>query len=219
MHQGLWNSMPFFQTLNSILMKNTIFLLLFIFSFVAHAQDDNTLFKINLSPELKPYTTGYMNSAGDTIIPIGKYKYCFTQVFKEIAVVGLKEKPGFYAINRDENVLFEVHEYDNGPDIIKDGLFRIILNNKVGYSNTKGEIVIKPHFDAALPLKKGYAPVCIGGYDEKKGDYSVRVGGKWGIIDKTGKVIIDTRYNAIRILNNGKAKVKMNDKWSFISLE
>ena len=95
--------------------------------------------------------TGYINSAGDTIIPYGKYEYCFNEFFVHYTIVLLKNEVGVrpVAIDRKENILFEVMWFDNGPDWIEDGLFRIIKDENIGYANEKGEIVIKPQFACA----------------------------------------------------------------------
>jgi hypothetical protein len=186
---------------------------------IAKAQDD-VLTRVSTSIEMEPYTTGYMNSAGDTIIPIGKYSYCFTDVFDKIAIVGIKNQAGFYAIDRTEKVLFQVHGYDNGPDYVKDGLFRIIKNNKTGYSNMNGEIVIQPKFDEALPFKNGYAVICIGGKQQKEDEHKKRVGGKWGYINTSGKYVVQPIYESARsVKENGEAKVMKNGEWITIQVK
>ncbi len=170
---------------------------------------DNVLIKVSTSVEITPFTEGYINRSGDTIIPIGKYSYCFTEEFDNIAFVGIKGLPGVYAINRKEDVLFRVATLDNGPDPVNDGLFRIIKNNKTGFANMKGEIVIQPYFDSALPFKDGFAVVCVGGKDEKDGDYTLHVGGKWGLVNTVGEVVVEPKYNGIHLLGNGYAKVRI----------
>ena len=174
---------------------------------------DNVLIRISTSKELEPFTEGYINSSGDTIIPIGKYIYCFTEKFDKIAFVGIKGLPGFYAIDRNENILFRIHTYDNGPDPLNDGLFRIIKNNKTGFANMDGQIIIQPQFDFALPFRDSFAVVCVGGRDEKDGEYSMRVGGKWGLINTSGKEILEPAYDDIQILEDGKIRVKKDGEW------
>ena len=55
-----------------------------------------------------------------------------------------------------------------------DGLFRIVENNKHGYIDKAGKIVIPPQFDDAGPFADGVATVAIGekiGYVDKSGKY------------------------------------------------
>ena len=67
---------------------------------------------------------GYVNIKGEVIIPFGKYPVCFTDTLKNFAVVYAKGK-GFIGIDRNENILFNVYEIDNGPDYPSEGAFRI----------------------------------------------------------------------------------------------
>lgn len=175
---------------------------------------ENTLNKISSSIEIEPFTTGYINNSRDTIIPIGKYSYCFTEVFDKIAFVGINGLPGVYAINKKEDVLFRVATLDNGPDPVNDGLFRIIKNNKTGFANLEGEIVIQPSFDSALPFRDGFAVVCVGGNDEKDGDYTLHVGGKWGLVNTSGEVVIELKYDGIQLLENKNVKVRMGGSYN-----
>ena len=99
---------------------------------------------------------GYVNVKGDTIIPPGKYSYCYTDTFKNFAIVS-KENTGIIGINRKEEVLYNVFIYDNGPDYLAEGYFRILKNNKMGYADSNGNIVIKPIYGCALPFEKGIA--------------------------------------------------------------
>jgi hypothetical protein len=102
---------------------------------------------------------GYKNQVGDTVIQLGKYNFCFTDTFRIYAIVADKNF-GFVAIDRQQNVLYNIFPFDNGPDYASDGLFRIIKDNKIGYANEEtGKVVIKPQFDCAFPFENGVAKV------------------------------------------------------------
>ena len=79
-------------------------------------------------------TYGYKNLKGDIVISAGTYSFCFTDTFSTYAIVALPRK-GFVAIDRKENILYTVFPFDNGPDYVKDGLFRIMKDDKIGYAN------------------------------------------------------------------------------------
>ena len=125
-------------------MKNlkllTIIVLLFSIN-CTKGSDNDKLKLISMTKEIAPYTTGYINSKGDTIIPIGKYVYCYTEVFDKIAIVLPKGAKDFIAIDRNEKELFKVLVMDNGPDIVREGMFRIKLNDKIGFANMEGNII------------------------------------------------------------------------------
>ena len=86
---------------------------------------------------------GYMNLQGDTVIAAGKYVMCFTDTIKTFGIVTDKEL-GIIGINQAGEILFNVFNYDNGPDYISEGLFRIVEDGKIGYANQTGNIMIKP---------------------------------------------------------------------------
>jgi hypothetical protein len=130
----------------------------------------------------------YLNSVGDTVIPLGKYSFCFTEVFDKYAIVSFPGK-GFVGIDRKENIIFRVYAFDNGPDYPADGLFRITDNGKIGYADTLGNIIVKPLYDGAYPFEKGIAKVGYGCLSKTDGEHSWWVGGKWFRIDKKGNII------------------------------
>ena len=138
-------------------------------------------------------TYGYKNQNGETIIPFGKYSICFTDTFRTYAIVA-KPKFGFVAIDRQENILYQIFPFDNGPDYPSEGLFRILQKGKIGFADSAtGKIVIEPQFSCAFPFEKGVAKVsgnCIEKKD-KDGEHSTWVSDNWYYIDKTGDLPID----------------------------
>ncbi len=134
------------------------------------------------------FRQGYLNQNGDTIIPFGKYKMCFTDTIKTFGVV-VDENSRFIAIDKSENILFEVFKYDNGPDYFSEGLIRIVRNGKIGYANEQGEIVIEPQYDCAWPFANGKASVSNNCKIEKDGEHEIWTSENWIKIDKKGKVI------------------------------
>lgn len=132
---------------------------------------------------------GYKNSNGDTIIPLGKYAMCFTDTFKTYAIV-VKSNAGFVAIDRKENVLYEIFPFDNGPDYPSEGLFRIVENNKIGYADsTSGKVVIKPQFDCAWPFENGVAKVSNDCKTQTEKEHSFWLSDHWFYVDKKGKKV------------------------------
>lgn len=80
------------------LLKSIFISLIFSFvSYISFAQS-----KINFLPRVEDKTKhgyGYVNSKGDTVIPIGKYDFCFTEKFYKFAIVSLPGK-GIVGINQ-----------------------------------------------------------------------------------------------------------------------
>lgn len=132
---------------------------------------------------------GYKDLKGDIIIPLGKYSFCFTDTFKTYAIVAIPHK-GFVAIDRQENILYNVFPFDNGPDYLSDGLFRILINDKIGYADSAtGQIIIKPQFACAWQFENGIAKVSKDCKTQSDGEHSTWLSKSWFYIDRTGKRI------------------------------
>lgn len=190
---------------------NIIITILLVFiSMNIYAQDDKLYIYYHPNLEALDATLGYVDSSGKVIIPAGKYPYLFTDVFDKIAFVLLKDKKGVYAIDRSEKILFQVCSFELGPDIISNGLFRIIENGKIGFANMNGEIVIKPNWGGIFPFQEnGLAIFCEKGnwiwIDKEHRKFS---GGKWGAMDTKGNIIIPAMYD------DGKENyLKKDEKW------
>jgi hypothetical protein len=131
--------------------------------------------------------SGYKNQNGEIAIAPGRYAVCFTDTFRTYAIVA-KPEVGYVAIDRQENIMYKIFPFDNGPDEPADGLFRILVNNKIGYADAaSGEVVIKPQFDCAWPFENGIAEVSIDCKALPDGEHSIWVSDNWFYIDKTGK--------------------------------
>lgn len=159
---------------------------------------------------------GYADENGQMIIPLGKYKYCYTEKFDKIAFVGFADREGIYAIDRNENVLFKVFISDNLPDLIKDHTFKIEHNGKIGFADTSGKVIISPQFDAAWPFQEGFAGVSTGGTEKQTGNYKIYTG-KWKFINMKGMPIHSEEYDDLRPFTNGTALVMKNGKWGKIN--
>ena len=171
-------------------------LLLFI-SMNIYAQDDKLYIYYYPNFEDVDATLGYVDSSGKVVIPAGKYPYIFTAEFDKIAFVLLKDRKGVYAIDRNEKILFQVCSYEIGPDIVSNGLFRIIENGKIGCANMNGEIVIKPRFQFVYPFQEnGFAIFCENGTWSMLDKYIPVIKGKWGVINRQGVVVIPATYDS-----------------------
>lgn len=166
-------------------MKKYLFLLLICVSFFSckNEKSDYLLLKYNELQE--PY---YVNSNDEVIIPVGKYSYCFTDTFENMAIV-YDTIRGFVGIDRSEKILFDIFIYDNGPDYVVEGLFRIVKNGLIGYANLDGEIVIEPKYKCAYPFENGKAEVSLDCQEDEMGEHTMWVGGTWITIDKEGKEV------------------------------
>jgi hypothetical protein len=145
---------------------------------------------INLYPITKGNLWGYIDQTGKTII-----------------------KPQFYSAGQ-----------------FSDGLAAVRFNGRYGYIDQNGKCPIEPKYDLALPFQNGIAKIFIDGkpfFIDKTGKiifvhnfktlssfgyntYSIVItqNDKYGVIDKSGKLIIDTVFKQINPFIDGLAIVQ-----------
>jgi hypothetical protein len=139
------------------------------------------------------HTYGFKSLHGKVVIPAGKYDLCFTDTFRTYAIV-LLPHVGFVGIDRKEEILYTVFPFDNGPDYVQDGLFRITKAGKIGYADAvTGKIVIQPQFACAWPFKNGEAKVSMQCETKSLGEHSTWISNKWFYIDKKGRTVKGVR--------------------------
>ena len=119
-------------------------------------------------------------------------------------------------------------------------LVRIFVDDdhKYGYIDTTGKQVIAPMFDDAYPFSSGLALVSMDKrlyYIDTTGNIVIDIDpyaarpfsgelafvrekeGRWGCIDKTGKFVIDYRYNMVGNFLQGIAAVRWGEYWGYIT--
>lgn len=88
----------------------------------------------------------------------------------------------------------------------KPNLFPIVQDEKVGYINQQGEVVISPRFRLGFPFSEGLALVCIEADD------------KCGFIDQTGKVVIPADFKQATRFSDGLAAIQVANKIGYIDM-
>ena len=76
-------------------------------------------------------------------------------------------------------------KYEEASDFFDNGLACIQINGKWGFIDKTGEFVTPPQFSG------------VNGFSFNKGYISVSKGAKIGIMDDSGKIIIEPLYNRI----------------------
>lgn len=135
----------------------------------------------------------YVDAKGDTIIPFGQFAYFGTDTLIHFANV--LEYPNDstrgrqIAIDRNQNILFDIVMFDNGPDAFSEGLLRVLRNGKMGYANRFGQIVIPCIYDFARWFENGQAEVTLKAKEFIDGEHKRVVSDEWFKIDKNGNRI------------------------------
>lgn len=133
----------------------------------------------------------FVNIQGDTIIHFGNFAYFGTDTLNFFANVLLHPNDSTYGrwvgIDRNENILFDLVSFDNGPDYFNEGLVRVQRNGKMGYANDKGEVVIPCQYAFARWFDNGVAEVTLEAKEYLDMDDHPRVeSDSWFEIDKQG---------------------------------
>lgn len=137
-------------------------------------------------------TCGYKNLNGDLVIP-DKYSFCYTDTLHNYAAVADPQK-GWIAIDKNDFPLYQIFVYDNGPDYESEGLFRIIIDELIGYADFQtGKIIIAPQYRCAYPFEGSSAKVAVNCRKIPSGEYTTWQSDYWYFINKEGKRIVNTR--------------------------
>jgi hypothetical protein len=159
-----------------------------VYSYISNYQNGRALFAG--TAENGRYLYGFLNKQGKEVIPL-KYESA-TDFNGGKAVVKVAE--GKYDLIDLNGKTLE--SFSNAfVGALSEGLmaFQQEAGGKFGYLNEKGEVVIEPSFTGAQTFKNGRAVVNI---DETFF--------KYGLIDHTGKYIIEPIYNDISLLGENR---------------
>ncbi|HLF44938.1 MAG TPA: WG repeat-containing protein [Chitinophagaceae bacterium] len=84
------------------------------------------------------------------------------------------------------------------------GIYKVVKNNKYGYADEKGKLIIPLIYDDGMSFSEGRAGVMI----EKK----------WGFIDSAGNEIVKPLYTEVYSFHEGLAVVAKEESFGFIDL-
>ena len=182
-----------------------IILLLSILSFFSINSYCQKKFKVKVEEKYETVNQYYLVDEKENILrelDTSKY-YAFLaeNSLKYFAVFGIKGKSGWSAIDENEKILFQVYNSVNGepsPDNLIENKIRIINeNNKIGFANEKGEIIIKPQFEIITSFQNNraiFGKKCEKEYWEKEkhengcNHYSIKCS-EHGFINEKGEII------------------------------
>lgn len=181
---------------------------------------------LNISEEVDP--TDYCNDAvletpeedteedlEGTIGPIHTDEYydpsCWsklTQLYffsNGLAEISFRTGPGFIDMTGKKIIepgLFKyVNEFSEGRAVFVDN------NNKYGFINDKGEVIIAAQFDGVDDYYEGLASVMVKVGNEKK----------FGFIDYNSHMVIEAKYDHVTNFSHGLATVRDGDKRYYIN--
>jgi len=154
---------------------------------------------------------GFINNKGEIVIPL---IYKLALPFKNgYAIVVKNEKYSF--IDKSGNNPFS-KEFDSLSEF-SDGLARFEEGGKYGFIDMKGNVVIKPFITpgsvvdwfSGNEFSEGLCAVRFGYDPNKKDEFN---NGKYGYINKIGKVVINPIFDGAKSFKSGKAVVEIDGK-------
>jgi hypothetical protein len=193
--------------------------------------------KLKAAPARKLFT-GYIDKAGKVVIEPrfrGPGQYSFAEGLARVEVDGKTrfiDKTGKDAFRPIFDTAYS----------FSDGLAVAYQSGKdYGFIDKTGAWAILPAFRHAESFSEGLALVAtyrdgqrVASYIDKTGRVVVELksdgrarsfhdelaayeaGGKWGFIDRTGRVLAEPRFTRIRDVADGMAAVQLDDKWGFV---
>ncbi|MCW7494604.1 WG repeat-containing protein [Leptospira sp. 2 VSF19] len=153
---------------------------------------------------------GFKNKSGKVIIK-PQYQHALDFTKEKVAFV-VKENQ-WVCIDTKNQVLLETFVYDNGPDYYSENLARFVENKKFGFFDSRCRKQISAAYDFVYPFENGLSIVCNGCESIPEGEHSRIVGGKYGVINKKGKVVIPIEWDAIESIDfKKKSATVISDK-------
>jgi hypothetical protein len=104
------------------------------------------------------------------------------------------------------------------PYVDKDGKLRLFPQEKWGFIDASGAVVIGARFDAVAEFSEGLAGVSM---DTDRTSHSCTdcdLNQHWGFIDRSGKDVIPLQYRAVLPFSEGLAAVMSDEgKWGYVN--
>ncbi len=150
---------------------------------------------------------GYINEKGKIVI---KPRFSVAGNFSEGLAKVRDDDSWFYYIDEGGKTITGKEHYRYADDF-SEGLAAVQGENaedKIGFIDKKGKIVIEPKFDS-------FTGKPIGSF--KDGLAYIYLDGKVGFIDKTGKFLINPVYNYAYSFNENLAVINLKDKYGYIN--
>jgi len=182
---------------------------LILVNFTMVRSQDTLLFPVEITEKW-----GYADQTGKIIIPPA---YLVALPFNTGGIAAVVDDSGWVYINSSGLKLLRPFIVDNGPDYFVEGLARFVKDNKIGFCDQKGRVIISAQFPFVQPFSEGVAGFCTECRQIKEGEYHRFNGGKWGFIDRDGNIVIAAKYDMVKSFRNGVAEVKLNQSWFYIN--
>lgn len=197
------------------------------------------VFSDGLSAIEKDNLWGFMNEKGEIVI---EPQYSFVQMFHEDAA-WVKKDDHIFFIDKGGNPIIDTDTWKDYDFEFSEGLLAVKNNdNKWGFIDKKGNIVIEPQWDEAQSFSNGLAAISLNGkygYINTSGQLIITPTWEYvskfnesgtafviqdmdnpevGFINTKGEYTATTQYTACRGYGENLLTVCQNGKWGFIDV-
>lgn len=107
-----------------------------------------------------------------------------------------------YIYDRKGNFMYRPFFHDNGADYFSESVRRFVKNEKIGFVDRNGVVIIQPEHDFVSPFNYGYAAFCDGcDWKQTEDEHKAIVGGTWGVMNFKGEIVkpVAKSENAIKV--------------------
>lgn len=112
---------------------------------------------------------------------------------------------GQFGLATRQGEVYALGKYENIDWRFRDDLLEVSSGDRIGFADDRGELVIPCQFDEVRGFKGGYA--------------FVKKAGHWGIIDRTGQVIVAPIWDQVdQFTREGLTAVRIGDKLGMVKL-
>lgn len=201
--------------MRKIVLFQLLFFFMITFGFGEEIYNSFYPIKQRLETYYVKYKVGFIDYEGNLVIP---FEYSWGTI-AENGIAAAEKNDKQYLINKKNEILYECKciLFDG----FSDGLCKAKEDNKYGYINQNGEVVIPFIYDSAEEFQKGYAKVYQGKecfYIDKKGnrakvdpeyfhtdgEYTVFIDSvtkKYGLKKMSGEILIPAKYTYLSLPN------------------
>jgi len=148
---------------------------------------------------------GIINEKGEYVLPPEYYSLdpVYADDYSDFRVTWVQKYSDFALLTKNCEIIRIPGLNSSGNSFDANGLAEVRINDKWGFVNEKGQMVIDAVYDAE-PVQSG------------KYDYNVLVDKKWGVINTTGDWVVSPQYDAINSSSvTGYFGVQVDSLWGF----
>lgn len=176
------------------------------YDYVSNCITDNLIIVGNSAEFMENYKKGVINGDGKTVIPIiYRYVSCnYTNPdYDDIIIVSAyidesRENSEFFYFDLNGEAIVPLGDYECIVGC-SNGMYIAEKNNKYGYIDKQGKIIIPFKYDSIGSFSEGLAAVAMDG--------------KCGYINTDGELVIPCKYDSAGSFENGRAYVKTGGQY------